>query len=416
MGQLRSALTGYLLAGHPPATALEYLDRFAAQVSGATASSACCLVLDHATGELCWASAGHPPPLLLDTSGTRYLDGTTGTLLSVGRPGSFTEGRIQLHPGASVLLYTDGLVERRGELIDDGLARLADTACGLRALSPDPLAEELIHRMLDATGPADDVALVAVRLIPAPLHQRLPARLEELTAIRRTVRTWADAAGLTDDLVNDLQLALGEAAANAIEHAYPPDAPGEFIVELARQDTGAIQVAVQDFGAWRDEPPDNHHRGRGLRLINSLTTDVKLFPSATGTEIHFRIPPLPPSDQVVRTPRAERTPAPASLRITAENDGHQVQLTIQGDLDLAGVTTARAELFSHLRAACPIVVDLRPTSYLASAGVGLLTELADAARQAGLDLRIRTDPGSVAHRILTLTGLDQVLPVTRAEH
>ncbi len=87
MGQLRSALAAYLLDGHSPAAALERLDRFAHRVPGASGSTCVCLVLDWATGELRWARAGHPPVLLLEPAGPRYLDDGGGTVLGVrGRP------------------------------------------------------------------------------------------------------------------------------------------------------------------------------------------------------------------------------------------------------------------------------------------------------------------------------------------
>jgi PAS domain S-box-containing protein len=75
MGQLRSALAAALLQGHAPAAARELRDRFAARVPGARASTAACVTLDWAAGRVCWARAGHPPPLLADTDGVRLLDG-----------------------------------------------------------------------------------------------------------------------------------------------------------------------------------------------------------------------------------------------------------------------------------------------------------------------------------------------------
>jgi len=420
MGQLRSALAGYLLEGHSPAAALEHLDRFAARVPGATASSAACVVLDHHTGELCWARAGHPAPLVLDTTGARYLDGAAGTLLAITGRAPFTEVRTQLAPGASVLLYTDGLIERRGEVIDDGLARLAAAAHDLPALSPDALADQLIHRVLDGAACTDDVALVVARLIPGPLQQRLPARPEQLSAIRRVTRAWAATAGLSGTLTDDLQLTLGEAAANAVEHAYSTEALGEFSYEIARTDTGAIEVGVQDFGAWRPEPAGNSHRGRGLNLIASLGANVQLSPSPTGTGIRFQLrPQVGISDQATRASPAEMgtaeiAPIPALLRITSADTDHELRLAIHGDLDLAGVSATRAELLAALTAARTIVVDLRPTGYLASAGIGLLIDAAEVARAAGSTLRILTDSRGLTRRILTLTELDQVLSVTEA--
>ncbi|MGE0300092.1 MAG: GAF domain-containing protein, partial [Pseudonocardia sp.] len=124
MGQLRSALAAYLLEGHAPAEALELLDAFARRVPGARGSTCACLILDWGNGELRWARAGHLPVLLVDTAGARLLDDGGGTVLGVsGRP-PYAEARAPVTPGASVVLYTDGLVERRGEILDEGLRRL----------------------------------------------------------------------------------------------------------------------------------------------------------------------------------------------------------------------------------------------------------------------------------------------------
>jgi signal transduction histidine kinase/CheY-like chemotaxis protein len=124
MGQLRSALAGYLLDGHAPAAALERLDRFASRIPGAAGSTCACLVLDPTSGELTWATAGHPPVLVVDAAGARFLDGGAGTVLGVrGRP-AYTEASGRIEPGTSVVLYTDGLVERRTEVVDTGLERL----------------------------------------------------------------------------------------------------------------------------------------------------------------------------------------------------------------------------------------------------------------------------------------------------
>ncbi|MET9634541.1 SpoIIE family protein phosphatase, partial [Lentzea sp. NPDC006480] len=87
MGQLRSALTGYLLDGHSPAESLRRLDAFATRVNGAAGSTCSCLIFDWSTGELCWAAAGHPPPLVLDPSGARLLAAETGPVLGAGGPG-----------------------------------------------------------------------------------------------------------------------------------------------------------------------------------------------------------------------------------------------------------------------------------------------------------------------------------------
>jgi PAS domain S-box-containing protein len=289
MGQLRSALAAYLLDGHPPAAALERLDRFARRIPGARGSTCACLVLDWESGRLTWTTAGHPPVLLLEAAGARYLSGGAGPVLGVPGRAPYEEAHAIIEAGSSVVLYTDGLVERRGEVIDDGLARLAKAAATLRDRAPQPLVAGLVGEVVDDTAHADDIALVAVRLVPAPLRRRLPATASVLRDLRRTVESWAATAGLDDDATDDLQFALGEAAANAAEHAYPHGG-GEFDYEVARTAAGAVAVRVRDRGAWRTAPADRGHRGRGLQVIHALADNVRIDAGPTGTDIRFELP------------------------------------------------------------------------------------------------------------------------------
>jgi serine phosphatase RsbU (regulator of sigma subunit) len=164
MGQLRSALSTALLQGCGPAEALELLDRFAARLPGALASTAACLVVDGTAGTVRWARAGHPPALLVTPGGAQLLDGAgSGTVL--GAPGRrpYTEGTVDIAPGATLLLYTDGLVERRDATFDAGLSRLVEALAELAERPIGELCDALLQRMLPAT-PQDDVALVALRL------------------------------------------------------------------------------------------------------------------------------------------------------------------------------------------------------------------------------------------------------------
>lgn len=290
MGQLRSALAAYLLDDHGPAEALERLDRFARRVDGAAASTVACGVLDRGTGELCWARAGHVPALVVDAAGSRFLDSGSGTVLGVrGRP-PFTEERTVLAPGASVVLYTDGLVERRGEDIDTGLDRLEHAAGGLRHLAPERLASTLLDRCLGG-GPADDVAVVVIRLLPPPLRRRRPADPAELSHMRREVREWAAAAALPDEQLEDLQLTLGEAVANAVEHAYRDRRAGEVDYGVAVTGDGGVEVEVRDGGHWRPPPADPGYRGRGLLIIDRIARAASIEGSDDGTVVRFTVPP-----------------------------------------------------------------------------------------------------------------------------
>lgn len=289
MGQLRSALAAYLLDAHGPAAALERLDRFSRRVAGAAASTVACGVLDHGTGELCWARAGHVPALVLDADGGRFLDSGSGTVLGVrGRP-PFTEERTVLAPGASVVLYTDGLVERRGEDVDAGLHRLERAAQPLRHLAPEQLATTLLDLCL-GDGPADDVAVVVIRLLPPPLLRRRRADAAELALVRREVRAWAATAALPDEQLEDLQLTLGEAVANAVEHAYRDRPAGRVTYGVAMTGDGGVEVEVRDGGHWRPPPADPGYRGRGLLIIDRITGATSVEGSDEGTVVRFTVP------------------------------------------------------------------------------------------------------------------------------
>lgn len=183
MARLRIALAAYLVEGHGPAEALRLLSAAATRLTGALASTAVCTVLDVRTGELCWASAGHPPPLLVDPNNAvdpvRYLSGARGGVLGAGHSGGFavahTESRVVLAPGASVLLYSDGLVERSQENLGAGLNRLAAAVKARPDAGPDEMLEAALSGALRDTTPDDDVAVVIVRLLPRPAQGRPPA-------------------------------------------------------------------------------------------------------------------------------------------------------------------------------------------------------------------------------------------------
>jgi anti-anti-sigma factor len=397
MGQLRSALASYLLDGHGPAAALERLDRFAARIPGAQGSTCVCATLDWLSGELRWARAGHLPVLLVGPEGTRYADTGAGTVLAVlGRP-SFVEGNATITAGTSVLLYTDGLVERREEVVDEGLARLAAAATAHGGADPEKLADGVVREVLGEEPHPDDVALMVVRLVPAPLAVTLRAVPSSLRVLRRAVAGWAAAAGLCDAVADDLQLAVGEAAANAAEHAYPE--PGEddtFDCSLRRTAAGDIAVRVRDRGRWRPAPPDPGFRGRGLQVIRAVGRDVRVSTDSGGTEVVFRLPvtTLPPP--------AAPSPLPAL-------DPEGAVVAVEGDLDITTVAEVRTRLLAAAAGGGRVVVDLRGVRHLSSAGVRLLVEAADKAQ-----LVLVADPLSSVARVLHLTGVEELLAVRLA--
>jgi anti-anti-sigma factor len=416
MGQLRTALATALLHGDSPASALEHLDRLAASIPGALASTTAVMILELDSGQLCWARAGHPPPLLVEPGGIRYLTGGAGAPLGVPRRPPYRGAATRVEPGTCLLLYTDGLVERRGQVIDEGLDHLAVTAAQLRGQPPATVLDGLLAAALPDTGPADDIALIAAHYRPAPLHQQLPAHPDQLPELRRAVRAWAHAAALPAELRDDLQIALGEAAANAVEHAYAANSDsGEFTYQVTHCCDGALNVEVCDFGQWRPEPPDNRHRGRGLAIVRKIATDVTVEPGAASTRIQFRVPAPPPNPPLPEpilptSPVAVVSSEPAQLHVHSEADGGR-RLELRGELDLAAATTLRDSLLQALTVPGSAALDLRQVDYLSSAGIGLLIQAAQHAADHDVQLLVHLASHSLAGRILALSSLDTIVPI-----
>lgn len=164
MGQVRSLLRAYALEEPDPAQVLHRTSDALIRLLPDTLASAVYAVLDPATGELTYASAGHPPPLVRTSSGkTEYLDDMTGTMLGASQAGPQHASRRWLPPGASLLFYTDGLIEDRDRDISQGLSALdgALRECPARTAGEMCAAARGILR---EGVRADDVCLLAVRL------------------------------------------------------------------------------------------------------------------------------------------------------------------------------------------------------------------------------------------------------------
>lgn len=171
MGQLRSILRGIAVAnGSGPAQLLSDLDRVLVTLQMLTNATAVVARIEpdpEVEGmALTWSNAGHPPPLMVDAEGCARLLDSHDVLLGVVPDRVRREETVRLEPGATVLMYTDGLVERRGEDIDAGLDRLAESVAVLRDLTLEETVDRVLAAMLPQE-PDDDVVLLAVRLTPA---------------------------------------------------------------------------------------------------------------------------------------------------------------------------------------------------------------------------------------------------------
>jgi anti-sigma regulatory factor (Ser/Thr protein kinase) len=191
-------------------------------------------------------------------------------------------------PGATVLLYTDGLVERRDMWLDEGMERLVLETEAAVGAAPDALLERLLKALVPEGGARDDVAALAVQLTPLAtdrLALRLPADPPVLSSLRRTLRRWLEPLGATELETYDVLVAVTEAAANAVEHAYGPG-DATFDVEAFLVEEGEVCVVIRDQGRWR--PPRGHNRGRGTLLMQELMDHFEVTTGEEGTEVRMR--------------------------------------------------------------------------------------------------------------------------------
>lgn len=123
--------------------------------------------------------------------------------------------------------------------------------------------------------------------IREPLELVAEANPDNARELRVRFQQWLRRLGAPTDLVDDLTLAVYEALANVVDHAYHPGHPHPVMYLLAHLDPDQLLITITDHGCWR-VPSQPGYRGRGLALMRSLTTEVDLRPTADGTTVHLR--------------------------------------------------------------------------------------------------------------------------------
>jgi len=285
MGQLRNALRAFSVERLKPSSALTRLNRLAEEVLETTFATLVYVVVDPATMVCRIACAGHPPPVLATPSGkVELLEAGRGLPLGAGLDGRYRQEAVTVPDGSALVLYSDGLVERRGQSIDEGLDALCEA---VRDAPPDAdqLLEHVLERLVGAGERADDIALLAARLVPVaprPLDLEIPSRPGSLDLVRYSLRMWLDGSPLSRSEAEEVLLATWEAAANAVEHAVEPSRD---TVRLRASLTGrTVQVVVEDSGRWAPAA-EAAGRGLGLRLMRSVSSGLDISTSETGTRV-----------------------------------------------------------------------------------------------------------------------------------
>jgi serine/threonine-protein kinase RsbW len=287
MGQLRSAIRALASNEGGPAKLLTGLDRFVDRLESARMATVAYAEIELATGEMTYSCAGHLPPLLLEPAGSpRYLLGARSAPLGsrAGRT-ERTEQRVQLTPGSRLLLYSDGLIERRNRPIDRGFEILAREYGRRRDVPLAGLAAGLADTLVGRDH-ADDVCLLCLTLgTEERMERSIGADPMQIARLRKDLRGWLVSHAVDDDSANAVLLACSEAVANAIEHGYRDDPFG--MVDVAATVTpAAVEIRVADRGAWRPARSDAA-RGRGLQLIRQVM-DLVAFDRGGGTTVTMR--------------------------------------------------------------------------------------------------------------------------------
>ncbi|MHB8531133.1 MAG: ATP-binding SpoIIE family protein phosphatase [Solirubrobacteraceae bacterium] len=284
MGEIRTALRAYLLEGHPLEAVMALLNDLLAAMGGNRSATAAIFELDFESGLLKSVSAGHLPALLIDPRGeASFTETEPGLPLGVSPGGRYRCTHRNFEIGSTLLLYTDGLVERRTEAIDEGLERLREAGERAFSRSDIPFADRVYAELLDENLLEDDVALLAIESqgLGAELSMTLDAVPGVLAGLRRTVGRWLGGQGAEEEAIFDITLAVSEAAANAVEHAYGAR-DSTFTIE-ARREAGEIRVTVRDNGRWRSTRP--YGRGRGLAIMRSLVDGLEIERGEGGTNV-----------------------------------------------------------------------------------------------------------------------------------
>ncbi len=274
MGQMRSAVRTLGKLDLSPEEIVEQLDAFVGDLDTQGYQMVTCVyaVFDPIEQTLAYANAGHVPPVVRRPDGEVVWLDATGPPLGARVPGAASR-TIDLPPDTRMVLYTDGLVEQRGQELDDGMRALERE---LVARAADPVAtipERLVHALRPG-GPDDDVALLICQVDAGLSHSTLSHRVTADEGVvadtrRRVVdqlRDW----GIDESVVSDVALTSHELVTNALVHGVPP-------VDLRLVNTGS-QLVVEVHDRSTDRPrrrdvAEGDEHGRGLQVVAALASD-----------------------------------------------------------------------------------------------------------------------------------------------
>jgi anti-anti-sigma factor len=418
MSQLRTAVRMQIAAGRSIVEALEAVDRFREHVPGSKSATLCVGSLDFATGEFQYCTAGHPPPLLVAAdASSRYVEPSGAGPLGSGV--GFPTRTEMLDIGDTILLYTDGLIERPGRPPGASTAEFAELAANIASGASgflidtptrfiDRICSETLELLLRSTGYNDDVTLLAAqRRTPSPpLHMTLDATLHAARKVRAGLREWLAEIGADAADISDVVHAMSEFVENAVEHGYSTEVSDGVVVDASVGGDGNLRASVTDRGQWKDYRKGERGRGRGLAMAEALVS-------------HSRVTSGPDGTTATLTHRLSRPANFVTDSVVSRSTDHRaIDSEFVSKVDAAGRIVVSGEIDSNTAPAldrqiavqsrsgiAPLTINLSAVTHLGSAGVSALAAARDRARSQGGDCMLIAPPGSPAHHVLSLVQI-----------
>jgi anti-anti-sigma factor len=413
MSRLRGAMRSSALRDPSPRAVLGALDAFAAEMDDVEGASVCYGLLDAATGKLVYGAAGHPAPLVVHADGrTEFLPVTARAPLG-SLPGSATDvAEHVLEQGATLVLFSNGAVAGVPDAALDRLAEVARNALAapgaLEAEASAELAATIAEGVRRPQGWPDDVAvLVAHRRATSldPFRLELVAVPPALPGIRRQLGAWLAGVGMGEQDRVGVMVAVGEACANAAEHAYRGTEPGPIAVTADVDVDGVLTVTVRDEGSWRPPDRDPGDRGRGLLIMRQLVDTVVLDEAPEGTTVTLRLRLRQAADE-------ESAPGSgmSDATVTVDRSGARPVVVASGAVDEAGAEQLRIRLLEASHGGTGrIELDLAEVELFSSAAVRVVLAIARIARSEGWRLVVHAPAGSVTRHVLQVSGLGDLV-------
>lgn len=282
MGRLRTAFQVIASYHSDPGAMLRAMNEQVEVIPDAFCTTMLVLVADTADGTISWSRAGHPPAALVHDGTLEWLDEPGIPPLGFTVDPDPPVHRRPMSPGDLLILYTDALIERRGEALDDGFARMKHVVESLMDLPPRAFGDALVEALVPSELQADDLAVLVSRL-DADRDRFEVALVPETSGIaeaRHDFAEWLGRVGSDADVIDELSVVVSELLANGVV-ASSEDAVIRFTAAIEDDDVvfeveNDARVAAGSMAAPWDLADPLREGGRGLMIVRAYVDRIEV--------------------------------------------------------------------------------------------------------------------------------------------